>query len=83
MRYVDRNNSEVSFHQFCQSHDARVAVTKLKECTVSTMWLGVDAGDGLIFETAILVGGAVQETGRYATELDAVRGHLRWVERYS
>ena len=83
MRYLDRNNNEVSFDQFCQILETRVAVTKLQECTVSTVWVGVDAGDGLIFETAILVGGDVRETARYVTELDAVRGHLRWVERYS
>ena len=83
MRYVDRNNNDISFDQFCRMTDDRVAVTQMDRCTVSTVWVGVDAGDGRIFETALLVGGDVEASERYATELDAVRGHLRWVERFS
>ena len=83
MRYVDRNNNDISFDQFCRMSDDRVAVTKMDRCTVSTVWVGVDAGDGRIFETAVIVGGDVEASERYRTELDAVKGHVRWVERFS
>ena len=59
MRYVDRNGNDISFDQFCRMTDERVAVTKMDRCTVSTVWVGVDAGDGRIFETAVIVVGGV------------------------
>jgi hypothetical protein len=83
MRYVDRNGNDISFDQFCRMTEARVAVTKMDRCTVSTVWVGVDAGDGRIFETAVIVGGDVEASERYRTELDAVKGHVRWVEAQS
>lgn len=83
MRYVDRDGNEITLDQFATEPSNRVAVSKLDSCTVSTIWTGLDVGDGLIFETALLVGGNVDYFERYATELDAVRGHLRWVERFS
>jgi hypothetical protein len=55
----------------------------MDRCTVSTVWVGVDAGDGRIFETAVIVGGDVEASQRYRTELDAVKGHVRWVEAQS
>ena len=83
MRYVDRNGNDISFDQFCRMTDERVAVTKMDRCTVSTVWVGVDAGDERIFETAVIVGGDVEACERYRTELDAVKGHVRWVEWFS
>ena len=83
MRYLDRDGREITLDQFATEPCNRVAVTKLERCTVSTIWTGLDVGDGLIFETLIICGGEVEDSERYATELDAARGHLRWVGRYS
>ena len=84
MSYCSRDGHPLTLEQWTQLRPAeRVALTELPGCVVSTLWVGVDVGDGLIFETVLLRGGEVDMFERYATELDAIKGHLRWVERYS
>lgn len=68
-------------------NNKRVGVTKISEAgiTVSTVHLGLDHryGDGppLIFETMIFGGEHDQDCRRYATEEDAMRGHLEALSR--
>lgn len=63
----------------------RVAATTVGDARVSTVWLGLDhnydiVGDPIIFETMVFDGSEDGYCERYATELDAMRGHLRIVE---
>jgi hypothetical protein len=84
MRYLDRDGQPLTLQQWTQQlSDERIAVTQLPSCIVSTIWVGVDVGDGLIFETVVLRGGDVTDCERYATELEAVEGHLRCVRSLS
>jgi len=82
MTYRDRNGDDITFHEFCaEGRQYRVGWTKCAKAEVSTVWTGIDLGDGYIFETANFPEGDVVE--RYTTELDAIKGHLRWVEAMS
>lgn len=84
MRYRDRDGQPLTLKQWSERlPDQRVALTQLPSCVVSTIWVGVDVGDGLIFETVVLRGGDVTDCERYATELEAVEGHLRCVRSLS
>lgn len=67
----------------------RVALTKLKDYSVSTVWLGFDrsfgGGKPLIFETMVFLNDtsiAVDNAYRYATLKDAKAGHRKMVEKY-
>lgn len=84
MRYVDRDNNEITLQQWTDLQaDRRVAVTEVNDCTVSTIWLGLDVGDEGIFETLIVrrsdTDFEVIGSRRYPTEVDAVVGHLECV----
>ena len=68
--------------------NTRVARTIVGDVTVSTVWLGLDHSDTslsgpIIFETMIFGDPWDLDIQRYETELDAVRGHLRAVDRIS
>ena len=63
----------------------RVAIDKLPDGDVSTVWLGLDhrfgAGPPLIFETLVFGGPLDGEMQRYSTEQDAQAGHREMVRR--
>lgn len=65
--------------------DRRVGNTVVDDVTVSTVYLGLDHryGEGapLIFETMVFGGKWDQELDRYSTEEQAMRGHLRVLDR--
>lgn len=65
--------------------DKRVGNTVVGECTVSTVWLGLDhqygPGAPLIFETMVFGGKWDNEMARYSTEEQAMRGHLDVLDR--
>jgi len=67
--------------------DCRVALDAVGDVEISTVWLGIDhsyqAGVGrpLIFETMIFGGTHDGEQRRYATEEEALAGHVETVER--
>lgn len=84
MRYADRDNVDITLDEFCQEQaNNRVARTTIGDCTVSTVWTGVDSGDGLIFETLVISPRPIERQVRYATELDALAGHLECVRDLS
>ena len=81
MRYMDRDNVEITFDEFCQEQpNHRVARTTIGDCTVSTVWTGIDAGDGFIFETLVMSAQQIERQVRYRTELEALAGHLECVK---
>ncbi len=65
-----------------------VRMTELQNCSVSTVWLGLDhrfggSGKPLIFETMVFVGDFDEDyCERYETLEEAVEGHERAVDRY-
>ncbi len=85
MRYVDRDNNEISFAEWTNEQvNRRVANTKINDrCRVSTIWLGVDSGDGLIFETMIEANNQIAKSRRYETEFNALYGHYECVREAS
>ncbi len=81
MRYADRDNLDITLDDFCQEQaNKRVARTTIGDCTVSTVWTGIDTGDGLIFETLVMSPRPIERQVRYATELEALAGHLECVK---
>jgi len=66
--------------------DRRVALDKIGEVKVSTVFLGLDHGFGgksLWFETMVFGGKLDQEQARYETWDEAVTGHKAMVKRVS
>ena len=65
--------------------DRRVAQDKIKNISISTVFLGVDHGFGsirpLLFETMVFGGELDQEMVRYTTWQEAETGHKMMVER--
>jgi hypothetical protein len=66
----------------------RIGFAELDDCTVSTVWLGIDYGFGptpqpLIFETMVFPSGSFDDVycQRYGTEADARAGHDAITER--
>lgn len=60
----------------------RIAATSLgRGAFVSTLFLGVDRGDGNLFHTIHFQSGTAVEVVLYATRQDALIGHDRVVER--
>jgi hypothetical protein len=63
----------------------RVALDKIGDVEVSTVWLGLNhnwgAGRPLIFETLTFGGPDDGDMDRYATEAEALRGHEQTVSR--
>lgn len=63
----------------------RVAETRLKDCRVSTIFLGLNhnygAGRPLLFETMVFGGELDGEMNRYSTWDEAEAGHNAIVER--
>ena len=81
MRYADRDNVEIAFDEFCQEQpNHRVARTTIGDCIVSTVWTGIDTGDGFIFETLVMSAQQIERQVRYRTELEALAGHMECVE---
>lgn len=63
-----------------ETSDRRVALDKVGEIVVSTVFLGIDHGFGgppLLFETAAFLEGEDIELERYGTWDEAVAGHAR------
>lgn len=56
-----------------------------REWSVSTIWLGLDhslgRGPVKIFETLVTWKGENEAQQRYSTQKQAMKGHLKWVER--
>ena len=81
MRYVDRDNLDITLDEFCQEQaNNRVARTTSGDFTVSTVWTGIDIGDGFIFETLVMSAQQIERQVRYRTELEALAGHMECVE---
>lgn len=64
-----------------ETADRHVALDKVGDVTVSTVFLGLDhsfgAGAPLLFETMIFGGQHDDYCDRYATRAEAVEGHMR------
>ncbi len=81
MRYADRDNLDITLDEFCaEQANHRVARTTINDNTVSTVWTGIDSGDGLIFETLVMSPQQIERQVRYRTELEALAGHLECVK---
>ncbi len=81
MRYADRDNLDITLDEFCQEQaNHRVARTTIGDNTVSTVWTGIDTGDGFIFETLVMSPKQIERQLRYRTELEALAGHLECVK---
>lgn len=46
---------------------------------ISTVFLGVEHGNGMFFETALIYDGTCDIKQRYATAAEARRGHQHWL----
>ena len=86
--YYDKSGSPIDQSQWIQLMNPdhqRVALDKFRESEISTVWLGLDHGDGMgapmIFETLVFGGELDGDGERYATLEQAVAGHALWVER--
>lgn len=87
--YYDRNGDPMPMEAWLQAlsgYGKRVAHTKTKMgIDVSTVWLGINHQFGpnkppLIFETLCFPG--ADDGKRYTTEIEALKGHLEFVEKY-
>lgn len=85
--YYDRTGQPITMIEWSAQFDddRRVAHTKVAGVEVSTLWIGIDHGDGMgppqIFETMIFGGEYDGHQVRYATEEQAVDGHKHIVSR--
>lgn len=83
----DWHDTKVHGRKYSDSYHTgkRVARTVVGEITVSTVWLGLDhdfnTGVPIIFETMTFGDPWNNEMERYSTEEDAIRGHLRVLDR--
>lgn len=84
----DRQGNSISMDEWSRRKDELVVgKTDLPaaDASVSTVWLGMDHGWGhgppLIFETMVFGGAFSESQERYSTEVEAVAGHRRWVDR--
>lgn len=61
------------------SNKRRVALTKIGDAEISTVFLGLDhsfgVGPRLLFETMVFGGELAEETNRYSTWREAEQGH--------
>lgn len=85
--YYDRSGKPITLEEWRDSDRAarRVALDKVGEYEVSTVWLGLDhqfgGGPPLIFETMIFGSGPLDnEMRRYSTEAEALAGHAEMVK---
>lgn len=67
-----------------QKNYRRVALTDLKDYSISTVWIGLDfsiSNNKMIFETMIFRAGTFDDVycERYSTEKEAKLGHLKAV----
>lgn len=84
--YYSRDGSPMTVTEWAARYEdaesKRVALTKVGDVEVSTVWLGLNhnygEGPPLIFET-IVFGGHDEVCERYATEEEALAGHARVV----
>ena len=67
--------------------DRRVGMARTTRGTVSTVFMGIDMGYGMLdgsvpilFETMVFGGPLDSSIGRYATLEEARRGHAEWVK---
>ena len=71
--------------KWLSEYERSVGCDKIKECGVSTIFLGVDcspfAHTPVLWETMIFGGEFDRETERYTSHEDAVNGHKRWVDK--
>lgn len=79
-----RENDLIAWGQWFQNANRTVAKTRLKDATVSTVFLGLDhsfgKGPPLLFETMVFGGPKDQYQKRYSTWEEAEQGHQRIVE---
>lgn len=72
-------------HKYKWGTERRIARTVVGDITVSTVWLGLDhdylTGVPVIFETMTFGDPYENELRRYSTEEDAIRGHLKVLDR--
>lgn len=93
MSYYDKAGKPLSFDEFAAlkydangdiSDYARIAYDQLEHCALSTVWLGLNHsftdGPPILFESMIFGGPHDGDMRRYATEDDALAGHLHAVD---
>lgn len=81
--YYDRLGNHLSLMEWARRLENRryatVALTRLGDVVVSTVWLGINhnwsEGPPIIFETMVFGGKHDQEQYRYTTESMAMSGH--------
>ncbi|UFS59508.1 hypothetical protein [Subtercola endophyticus] len=79
--YYNRAGEKIGFDGYVKefSKDRTVALTKVGEAEVSTVFLVIDHGFGrgepVLFESMIFGGPRDQEGWRYHTEAEALSGH--------
>jgi hypothetical protein len=76
----------MTWAQWFEKADRRVAFNKIGDTDVSTVFLGIDhnfygRGAPLLFETMVFGGPLDQECQRYSTWDQAEAGHMAMVER--
>lgn len=87
--YYDRDGRPLTLHEWAAGFEdpeyKRVDEDDVGGVRVSTVWLGLDHGHGagrpLIFETMVFGGVGDGDVWRYATEAEALAGHVRVVRR--
>lgn len=86
-RYFDREGNPIDVLDWARiaAGDHTVGHTRVSDAVcVSTIWTGVRIGSvtpPLIFETVVVGGWFDRQGEKYATEAEAVAGHMKWVER--
>jgi len=95
--YYDKQGNEISTMEFCKLFEnAEYKILKKDKLSngdvVSTVWLGIDHSfvmnephTPLIFETMIFSDNEEYDNDyeKYSTEEEAIKGHKRFVEKYS
>ena len=75
----------IEWAKWFEKSDRKVAKTKIKDVTISTVFLGINhnfgEGKPILFETMIFGGGLDGEMDRYSTWEEAEEGHKRWIKK--
>ena len=82
--FYDKEGQEISLEEwasrFQDKEYQRIACAEMPEACVSTVWLGIDHGGGMIFETMVFGGELDEKQVRYRTLKEAKAGHKAIVE---
>jgi hypothetical protein len=69
----------LTWAQWFGNADRRIALTKVGDVEISTVFLGLDHGGGtgrpILWETLVFGGDLDGEMNRYHTKMEALRGH--------